>query len=224
MTSNTDRSRRAGRRLRSRLWIAACGLAFLIRAPLAAQDILTLDKALEFAFKNSPSIQTAAYSLKTSAENLAAQQAGLKSQFLLTLNPINISDLKTFSSLTSSYSTQDVTKTAASFSVRQPIKWTDATLTVSDNFNWQESSSSYVGGAKAGAFNNSLVLLTFDEGSTNVGGGGHIMTVAITPTMPAGYKDTCAYTHYSMLHTIEQAWGLPYLCNAASASSMSFPY
>ena len=162
MTSNTDRSRRAGRRLRSRLWIAACGLAFLIRAPLAAQDILTLDKALEFAFKNSPSIQTAAYSLKTSAENLAAQQAGLKSQFLLTLNPINISDLKTFSSLTSSYSTQDVTKTAASFSVRQPIKWTDATLTVSDNFNWQESSSSYVGGAKAGAFNNSLVL-TFSQ-------------------------------------------------------------
>ncbi len=162
MTSNTDRSRRAGKRSRSRLWIAACGLAFLVRLPLPAQDILTLDKALEFAFKNSPSIQSAAFGLKTSAENLAAQQAGLKSQFSLTLNPINISNLKTFSSLTSSYSTQDVTKTAASFSVRQPIKWTDATLTVSDNFNWQESQSSYVGGAKAGAFNNSLVL-TFSQ-------------------------------------------------------------
>jgi outer membrane protein len=82
----------------------------------------------------------------------------LKSQFSLTLNPIRISDTRTFSELTSSYNTQSVTKTAASFSVRQPIKWTDGTLTISDNINWQEAASSYVGGVKAGTFNNSLVL------------------------------------------------------------------
>jgi hypothetical protein len=74
------------------------------------------------------------------------------------------------------------------------------------------------------AFNNSLVFVTFDEGTTNVSGGGHIMTIAITPTMTAGYKATAAYTHYSMLRTLEQAWGLPSLGNASSASAISFPY
>ena len=74
------------------------------------------------------------------------------------------------------------------------------------------------------AFANSVVFVTFDEGTTNVSGGGHIVTIAITPNMTPGYKATAAYTHYSMLRTIEQAWGLPFLGNAASASAMSFPY
>ena len=74
------------------------------------------------------------------------------------------------------------------------------------------------------AFNNSVVFVTFDEGSTSVNGGGHIMTMVITPNMTAGYKSSAAYTHYSMLRTIEQAWGLPYLGSASSASSMAFPY
>jgi outer membrane protein TolC len=143
---------------RFRYLFLAGGLAFLFRLPLPATEILTLDKALEFAFRNSPSIQEAAFRLQTSAENLKAQQAGLKSQFSITLNPISISDTRTFSDLTSSYNTQSITKTAASFSVRQPIKWTDGTLTITDSFNWQESSSSFVGGAKAGAYSNSLYL------------------------------------------------------------------
>ena len=74
------------------------------------------------------------------------------------------------------------------------------------------------------AFANSVVYVTFDEGTTGVGGGGHIATLAITPNMTPGFKATAAYTHYSMLRTIEQAWGLPHLGSAASASWMQFPY
>ena len=74
------------------------------------------------------------------------------------------------------------------------------------------------------AFDNSLVLVTFDEGTTNVNGGGHIATIAITPNMTPGFKGGGAYTHYSVLRTIEQAWGLPTLGNASSAVSMAFPY
>ncbi len=74
------------------------------------------------------------------------------------------------------------------------------------------------------AFANSVVLVTFDEGTTNVVGGGHIVTLAITPHMTPGYKATAAYTHYSMLRTIAQAWGLPDRGSAASASWMQFPY
>ncbi len=74
------------------------------------------------------------------------------------------------------------------------------------------------------AFNNSVVFVTFDEGSSNVGGGGHVLTLAITPNMAAGFKTATFYSHYSLLRTIEGAWGLPYLGYAASASSMAFPY
>jgi len=158
MILKTEKSPRPRQRTRLRHLILAGGLAFLFSLPLPATEILTLDKALEFAFRNSPSIQEASFRLLTSAENLKAQQAGLKSQFSITLNPISISDTRTFSDLTSSYNTQSITKTAASFSIRQPIKWTDGTLTITDSFNWQESSSSFVGGNKAGAFNNSLYL------------------------------------------------------------------
>ena len=74
------------------------------------------------------------------------------------------------------------------------------------------------------SFANSVVFITFDEGTTNVDGGGHIATIAVTPKMTAGYKATATYTHYSMLRTIEQAWGLPFLGCASSATAMAFPY
>jgi hypothetical protein len=74
------------------------------------------------------------------------------------------------------------------------------------------------------SFANSVVFLTFDEGSSNANGGGHVVTIAITGNMTAGYQAPTFYSHYSLLHTIEQAWGLPYLGNSASASAMAFPY
>jgi hypothetical protein len=58
----------------------------------------------------------------------------------------------------------------------------------------------------------------------DVSTGGHVVTVAIMPDMTPGYKDTAAYTNDSMLRTVGQAWGLPSLGNAASATVMQFPY
>jgi outer membrane protein len=120
------------------------------------EEILTLEKALAIAMRSSPSIQETQFRLQTSAENLKAQQAGLKSQFSLTINPLSVSDTQTFSDLTSRYNSQSLTKSEASFSIRQPIKWTDGTLTITDRFNWQEAASSFSGGTKEGTFNNSL--------------------------------------------------------------------
>jgi outer membrane protein len=126
-------------------------------SPLQA-EVLTLEKALATAFKNSPSIQEARYGLTVSEENLKAQQAGLKSQFLLTLTPLTVSQTRTFSDLTSKYNTQDLTKSALRFSITQPIKWTDGTLTISDSFNWQKAASSFTGSVSEATFNNSLTL------------------------------------------------------------------
>lgn len=130
----------------------------LILIPSLQAQILTLEKAMEIAFKNSPSIQEARYSLTISGENLKAQQAGLKSQFLLTLTPLTLSETRTFSDLTSRYNTQELTRSALRFSITQPIKWTDGTLTVIDSFNWQKAASSYTGFISEATFNNSLTL------------------------------------------------------------------
>ncbi len=74
------------------------------------------------------------------------------------------------------------------------------------------------------AFTNSVVFVTFDEGTTNLNGGGHIVTVAIQSGMTPGFRQAATYNHYSMLRTIEQAWHLPYLGSASSAATMSFPW
>jgi hypothetical protein len=94
--------------------------------------------------------------------------------------------------------------------------------TVADGDNFLKAFLPKITGSAA--FTNSVVFVTFDEGTTSANGGGHIVTIAITPNMTAGYKAAGAYTHYSMLRTIEQAWGLPCLGNAASATAMAFPY
>jgi phospholipase C len=63
---------------------------------------------------------------------------------------------------------------------------------------------------------NALLVLTFDEGRTNLGGaeapplaaGGRIATILISPLVRPGYKDVTPYSHYSLLKTIAAAWGL----------------
>ena len=64
----------------------------------------------------------------------------------------------------------------------------------------------------------SLLIVTFDEGDTNEGGGGHIATVIATPAMAPGTRFSQPATHYSVLRTIEDAWGMPALGAAAEAT------
>jgi len=63
---------------------------------------------------------------------------------------------------------------------------------------------------------NSLLILTFDEGTTDqaccgrspLARGGKIATVLISPLVKAGYRDPTPYSHYSLLKTILRSWGL----------------
>jgi phospholipase C len=66
-----------------------------------------------------------------------------------------------------------------------------------------------------------LIVLTWDEGQGNHAccgmtvGGGRVATVLMSPLVKPGFQDETPYTHYSLLKTISEAWGLPYLGHAA---------
>ena len=64
------------------------------------------------------------------------------------------------------------------------------------------------------------LFITFDEGSGAAGcctyaSGGRIATLVISPLGKPGYASDVAYDHYSLLRTIEAAWGLPLLGKAS---------
>ena len=67
------------------------------------------------------------------------------------------------------------------------------------------------------------LFITFDEGSSKKltpesccmeGNGGHVATLVISPLGKPGYQSAVAYDHYSLLRTIEDAWGMPELGGA----------
>lgn len=65
-----------------------------------------------------------------------------------------------------------------------------------------------------------LLIVSFDEGTTNTNGGGHIYTAGAAPWLAHANVATF-YNHYSLLRTIEEIFGLPFLNNAASATTMT---
>ena len=63
-----------------------------------------------------------------------------------------------------------------------------------------------------------LVILTWDEGQGDHSccglpelAGGRVATVFISPQVKQNFQDATPYSHYSILKTISEAWGLPYL-------------
>jgi len=70
--------------------------------------------------------------------------------------------------------------------------------------------------------NNGVLFITWDEGSTNAGcctnaAGGRIATLVISPLARTGFQSTVQETHYSLLRTIEDSWGLSRLGGAGCA-------
>ena len=59
-----------------------------ITLPSQGQIPLTIDKAMEIAQENSPSLRRSYMNLERYKQNLIAQKASLKSRFSLNLNPL----------------------------------------------------------------------------------------------------------------------------------------
>jgi acid phosphatase len=71
-----------------------------------------------------------------------------------------------------------------------------------------------------------LIVVTWDEGQNDLSccglpdpAGGRIPTILISPQAKPGFVDPTPYSHYSLLKTIAEAWGLPYLGHAADATT-----
>ncbi len=69
-----------------------------------------------------------------------------------------------------------------------------------------------------------VLIVTWDEGRTNVGccgnaAGGHIPTIVAASSGKRGFASPVPITHYSVLRTIEEAWGLGLLGHAADQST-----
>ena len=123
----------------------------------SAQRLLTLDQAVQEASNNSPDIIQARLSLEQSRENLIAQRASLKSNFRLNLNPIQFTRDRRYNEDIGKWIDVQNTVSAGTFSIEQPVIWTDGVISLNNHFGWQDSYSSNSDDRTRG-FNNNLSL------------------------------------------------------------------
>jgi phosphatidylinositol-3-phosphatase len=67
----------------------------------------------------------------------------------------------------------------------------------------------------APALTGSVIFVTFDEGTTDEGGGGRVVALALGPLVRRGARTIRRTNHYGLLRTIEEGLGLPYLGRSA---------
>lgn len=124
-----------------------------------AQEMLTLEKALQYAETGSPEIQQSLLNLERYQKNLEAQRAALKSRFSLDVSPLGFGRNRRFDTRVSQWYTNENLETNALFRVEQPILFTDGTISLTNEFGWQRSSSDASGpDIESRVFYNNLFL------------------------------------------------------------------
>ncbi len=124
-----------------------------------SQQGLTLEQALGVAESNSPSMKKTRLNLIRSQENLNAQNAALKSNFSLTLNPVEYTQTREFNELISQWNSRTTTESYGNFTISQPIVLTDARISLTNRFGYYDSYSEYAGTTTKGFSNNLSISL-----------------------------------------------------------------
>lgn len=122
-----------------------CVLLFLGSTVTYSQEALTLEKALKISETGSPDLQQSLLNLERYQKNLEAQRAALKSKLSLDVTPLNYSNQRRFDTRVSEWYTNESLTTNARFLISQPILPTDGTISLSNEFGWQNSTSDAIG-------------------------------------------------------------------------------
>jgi outer membrane protein len=132
-------------------------LLFSLSLSGLSQQGLTLEQALSVAEANSPTIKRTKLNLTRSQELLNAQNAALKSNFSLTINPIEYNQIRAFNDLISKWNSTKTTESFGLFTISQPIVLTDARLSLVNRFGYKDSYSEFTDQTTKG-FSNNLSL------------------------------------------------------------------
>ena len=125
-----------------------------------AQEVLTIDKALQYAEIGSPDLKRTLLNRERYQKSLEAQRASLKSQFSLDVTPIEYSNTRRFDQRVSEWYTNESLSPNATFRIQQPILPTDGTISLINRFGWQSSNSETVAGlTESEIFSNNLYLM-----------------------------------------------------------------
>ncbi len=106
-----------------------------------AQTTLTLEDAMNTALENSPDIKKSRLSMEQNREYLNAQLATLKSHFSLNVTPIEYSNSDRYDEYFSQWYKSEKTSSKGGLVIAQPIKWTDGTITLQNNFEYKSTTS-----------------------------------------------------------------------------------
>lgn len=134
-------------------------LVLICSLQVYSQEGFTLEKSLGIAESNSPSMKKTRLNLIRSQENLNAQNAALKSNFSLTLNPITYTQNREFNDLISQWYSRNTTESYGNFTISQPIVFTDARISLTNRFGYYDSYSEYSGTTTEGYSNNLSIAL-----------------------------------------------------------------
>ena len=133
--------------------------ASAIETGAQAQIVMTMEQALEYSAQHNPDLINSRMSMERYEQNLIAQKASLKSRFSLNLEPLSYSQSRQFDSRYSDWYTNRSLSSSGTFSISQPIIWTDATLSLNNSLSWQNNESSIGGNTNSNrAFSNRLYL------------------------------------------------------------------
>jgi outer membrane protein TolC len=111
----------------------------LFSSPSQAQKkVLSLNDAINIAAKNSPDIQVSRLGMVRNQELLNAQIYGLKTRFNLEVSPFAYSRESKFVEVLTQWNTTQLMRSSGTFSVVQPIKATDGTVSLINSLSYQD--------------------------------------------------------------------------------------
>ncbi|HLN55527.1 MAG TPA: TolC family protein [Bacteroidales bacterium] len=149
------------RLLKSKAAIVLSMILLLSAIPVRVlpQKGLTLEQSLSIAEENSPNVKRTRLNLIRNQENLNAQNAALKSNFALVLNPISYSQNREFNQLISGWNSRKNTESFGNFTISQPIVLTDARVSLNNRFGYYDSYSEFTKTTSKGFSNNLSISL-----------------------------------------------------------------